>query len=212
MAEETTEQNDTAEPTQETSTEPTLEDLYKDLNVSEEAEQFTAQPKAPAPYTPDQNYDPDVYARQQQDALLGELNAVKSTLSQFQQQQLEQQMNADIQKAVDQIGTKVEGADPDIVEAMLNSEANKDPRFLKLFNQRAQNPRAWNKAVDAFANKVSDKFSVKTDPQLQENRRAATQSQSSMAGPNSSVPDDPFSGLTPGSKEWNEQIDKARSG
>jgi len=218
MTEETTQQTDEAVESQSES--QTLEDLYKDLNVSEEAEEFTAQPqqKAEAPVvdlpTPDPIMDPEGYrahqAQQATKALYGELTAVKSQLTEFQQTQYEQQTSADIGKAVDKIAKKVEDVDRDVLDAMLNAQAYKDPRFKKLWENRVKNPAAWDRALDAFSNTVVDKFKVKVDPQIEENRRAVHKSQQSMASTASKESGDPFEGLDPNSAEWNAQINKIK--
>lgn len=220
MAEETTQQTDEAVESQSETQTQTLEDLYKDLNVSEEAEEFVArpqqQPREPVyePQVPDPIMDPEGYrahqAQQATKALYGELTAVKSQLTEFQQQQYEQQTSADIGKAVDKIAKKVEDVDRDVLDAMLNAQAYKDPRFKKLWENRYKSPAAWDKALDAFSNTVADKFKVKVDPQIEENRRAVHKSQQSMASTAAKESDDPFENLDPNSAEWNAHINKIK--
>jgi len=222
MTEETTQQTDEAVESESESPSQTLEDLYKDLNVTEEAEQFTAQPqqKTELPATelpvPDPTLDPEGYRQYQTQqvtkSLYGELTAVKSQLTDFQQTQYEQQTNADIGKAVDKISSKVEDVDREVIDAMLNAQAYKDTRFKQLWENRYKNPKAWDKALDVFSDTVADKFKVKVDPQIEENRRAVHKSQQGMASTASQASDDPFEGLDPDSPEWNAQISKIREG
>ena len=174
----------------------TLDDLYKELNIEDEARQFTqqqapvsqqqtaTQQKAPLPYAPDPLSDPDGfrdYTQQHNAALLNQLSAVQQQLSTFQQEQERAQIEKDIQHAIGFLSQKVEGVNPRALEFSLEAKAAEDSRFKKLWDNRGKNPDAWNKALDLFSREVSETFSVKQDPQLTENQRAVAQSQRSMS-------------------------------
>ena len=72
-------------------------------------------------------------------------------------------------------------ADPDFIEVSIAHRARKDPKFMQLWKNRDQNSQAWNAGLKALANELGEKFSMRADPQLAENLRAAKQSQQSQA-------------------------------
>jgi len=192
--EETQEQTTSIEPS--TSSEPTLEDVYKQFSVEEEAQQFQPQsrqevpqqtPYQPqSPYTPDPVIDADGFKRwalsveQGNSALRQTLQEVHGQLTQFQQERLRAKEEADISKAVAYVNETLK-QDPDFVEIALGQKARKDPKFLSLYNNRDKNPKAWDAALRAMRNEFAQKFSVKTDSQLAENQRALRTAQQTSA-------------------------------
>lgn len=185
MSEVNESQNETTADSQ-----PTLDDVYKEYGVEGVAQQFqaaTAQ-QAPPPEAPisvpDPVTDPDGYQRfqssqfQNQKRLQESLQQYGAAVSNIVEQEQRRQLEADINKSVDYVKSKVEGdIDRYMLEVALDLEARRDPRFLQMFANRGKNPQAWDKALDAFSRKVSGKFSVRTDPQLTENQRALKASQ-----------------------------------
>ena len=191
MAEET--QSTSTE--QGTSTEPTLDDVYKKFNVEEAASEFQTQPHQ----QPQQQPQP---AAQPQPALGAEIpdpvldqagfrsylarqdQSVKQTLqglTHFQQQLHIAEMNrreaADIDSAVKRVQEKIGGeVDSDFVEIALGMKARKDSKFKSIYQNRNKNPAAWNAALGAVANELKGKNQFRQDSQLTENVRAAKQS------------------------------------
>lgn len=172
-----------------------LEDIYKQYNVSAETQppaqtaqtQQTQQPAQPhEEAVPDPALDPKGFERwarsresrekQTREALLQVAGAVR----QFQDAQTRQAEEADIRKAVDVVREKVD-ADPDFVEISIAHKARKDPKFMALWNGRHKNPQAWDAALKVVANELGSKFSMKSDPRITADLRAARQSQSTMA-------------------------------
>ena len=217
MTEETTQQSETPvenvvteTPAPEAAPTQTLEDVYKQFNVDDEAQQFTAQPvqntpsQNPAPVyqpayqpqtvIPDPISDPDGYrqfmlASQQQNSALGQtINQLTGKLSQMEKERQQQQIDADIGKAVAKVNSKVK-ADPLMVELALEKKAREDGRFMKIWHNRQKNPKAYDAALEAISNELQGKFTVRTDPQLTENQRALKASQRGMASSNQSKDD-----------------------
>jgi hypothetical protein len=190
--EETTQQQPEATPA-------SLEDVYKEFNVDAVANDFaskvqsqaqeTVQPSvqpAAKPVVPDPVIDPEAFkafvSNQSSDwmALRQTLQNVDSQLKEYKQREIRTKEEADIKQAVELVNKRVQ-IDPDMVEIALGAEARKDSRFLKLWETRDQNPKAWSKALEAFTNKLEQKTQFRVDPQLVENQRAVKTAQQAMA-------------------------------
>lgn len=177
---------------------PTLDEVYKQFNVEATANEFVqnTQQQQPPPQNfqqteapinvPDPISDPDgfkqfvLHDQQNRQSLSKALQTVSQQLTEQQQKQLRSQEEADIKQAVDLINEDLK-ADPDFVEIALGAKARKDPRFLKLYENRAKQPDAWKAALKAYAGELEGKFSFRSDPQLAENQRAMRTSQQAMA-------------------------------
>ena len=215
MTEENTQQSETPvenavpeTPVPEAAPTQTLEDVYKQFNVDDAAQQFTAQPVQNTPtqsfqptpqapvnsFIPDPISDPDGYkqfmlASQQQSSALGQtINQLNSKLSQIEKERQQQIIEADIGKAVAKVNNKVK-ASPLMIELALEKKAREDARFMKVWDNRHKNPKAWDAALDAVTNELQGELSVRTDPQLTENQRALKASQRGMATSNQSRDD-----------------------
>lgn len=197
----------------ESTPEPTLDDVYKEFGVEQQAQQFQAA-TAPAPtpqgFTPptepnipDPVTDVDAF-RQWQMQQFHQNNSVQKTLQElngrFQeisQAEHKRQVEADISRAVEIVNKRL-AADPHLIEVALDLEARKDPRFQKLWEGRRQNPAAWDKALDAWSRKMDGKLAVRADPQLTENQRAARASQQAIGGSRNSSPREEWDRLDAG--------------
>ena len=202
MEEEETSQSETPAETQATETE-TLDDIAGGFNVEEQTSQFQAQPAQSAPsYQPPVNDDgipdpisnPDgyeVYMGQQAqgigklEALVGEMN---TKIQGYEQQMTQQKVDADVEKAVSVINDKL-GVEPEMAEVAMEIEYRNNPAFKKIWDNRQQNPAAFNKALGVIGDKWAGKFVNQADPQLAENVRAAKTSQQTMA---TAPKDDPY--------------------
>lgn len=215
--EENVVQNEPTAPLQ-----PTLEDVYREYNVEGVARQFNAAtaPKAPqadpVPQdAPDPVTDPDGYRRFQLDQVHRTHSIQKSLqehgdiVQKLYADHVQKQVETDINRAVDYLKPKFgDGVDNELLEIALDREARKDPRFMQLWENRAKNPAAWQKALDGFAGKYAGKFSVRPDPQLAENQRAARASQ---GNPTRRAPTDEWDNLSPGEFEakWRSLMNDA---
>jgi len=169
-----------------------LDDVYKEYGIEDQAAQFQqarqqpqqqVQQSQPAPQQapiaiPDPTLDPEGYRRYESQrlsdaqALRQSLTHVSQQLSQMQVSALREREEADIKAARSVLAEKVPGVDPEVLEAHLGLKAQKDQRLMQIWQQRAQKPEAWQKALNAVGNELASKYSVKTDPQLTENTRA----------------------------------------
>lgn len=167
----------------------TLDDVISEFNPSSTETMAPTEPK-PVEYTQPQynSVDPldtdqwNHYQQQQsqhQAALQGQLQDVNSKLEQYEQERNNNLVQADIKSAVDTVSKNVEDGDPMMIELYLEKRARENDGFKNIWENRAKNPNALNKALDAITNELKGKFSVKADPQLAENQRAIQQSQQS---------------------------------
>jgi len=222
MSEENTQQSE--EPVDAPETEATtknLDDVYKEFNVDDAAQQFNAQPVPTqnAPQIPQQPYVPDplneaeafrnLQASQLQEAqyLRGNLTQLQQQLNQMQQAQAKREIESDIGKAVEHINKKV-NVNPKAIDVMLNAKAEEDPRFKSLWDNRNKKPKAWQAALDAYSNEIADTFKVRQDPQLTENQRAMKAAQQSMATTKTENPNEKWEGLNGPQfdQEWDRLI------
>lgn len=192
-----------------TPTEPQgLEKVYRDFNVEGEAASFkpetpapqapTPQPQAPAipdPFSPGfQDYQRQI--AQGQTVLHQRTTEAIGRLTNLEQRIQQREVAADIKQAASTIAEK-SGIDHDYAEVALEVRARKDPKFLQIWKNRSQNPKAFNAAVEALSGEIKDKFSVKQDPQLVENQRAVRASQQQMATTTKESDQDKWANMSP---------------
>ena len=190
---------------------PSLDEIANEFSVEEQANQFQAKPEPQQtvepsfqnqpnfqnqydPGIPDPTYDPDGYTRymmqnsQKLDQYGNVINGLVEKISSYEQQMVQQKVDADLSKAVEHINQKL-NVEPDLAETALEIEYRKNPAFQKIWNNRDKNPAAFQKALDLVADKWTGKFATRTNDQLVENVRAAKTSQQTLA---KSQPDDPY--------------------
>ncbi len=172
--------------------EPTLEDVYKTLEAepSAPAAPVDTPQYTPPVYTPTQVPDPydadnfKAYLAQQAQGVAATQDAVRqlsSFLNQQQQREAIAALQKDLSQAVETVNAKVGHPNQKVIEAMLDAEARSDTRFKSIWENRTKNPEAWNRAVNAFANKAVKEFDFKVDPALADAQRARKLAQSKMA-------------------------------
>jgi len=203
-----------------TEVEPSLDDVYKQYNVQEVAETFTA---TPAPQVqpqaqPQQSFVPDPaldidgfkrWAQQQGSAdqeLRQTLTTVNDRLSKFEQERVRVREEADLQKAVGVLKDKVPGADDEFLEIALAHKARKDPKLLSIWENRAKNPQALDAALKAVGNEFASKFAMKADPQLAENTRAMKASRDQRATTQAPSVDEKWSNPDSFAREWDRLV------
>lgn len=192
-----------------TSNEPAEVDVSLDDVIEEFSSSFQPEPQAQS-YTPHQdtqpqsvpmtNIDPldqDQWRQylesqaQNQTALQRQVQDLNSKLTEYQQREQQKLVEADIQKAVETVNKDL-NADPMMVELALEKYAREKPGFAKIWENRNQNPKAYEKALKAISKDLHGKFSVRQDPQLTENQRAVRSSQQAMATKTSREYDNPI--------------------
>jgi len=194
----------------------TLDDISQEFSVEEQVSNFQAQPQEETAVTqqsfqPDPISDPDAfnqYSRQQSDSL-NSLNTTVQGLTEqvkgYEAKLTQDKVNADVESAVAKVNEKL-GVDPKMAEIALEHQYRDDPAFKKIWDNRAQNPKAFEKALGVVADKLSGVFAVKQDHQLTQNQLAAKQSLKTMA--KTSLPDSnsEWDSLSAGEfdAKWNE--------
>lgn len=220
MAEEVTEQTQEAVQTETAVTEPTLDDVYREVGEPRQPQapqQPVAQPQPvqqPAPNVPDP-YDTEAHKAylsslaQGQTTLQQGLAAVAQFLTTQQRERAESQQKADISKAVETMKEVVPDLDQPVLEAFLDGQARRDPRFKNLWEKRSENPQAWEKAVKAYSRELAGKVSIKVDPKLQEAQRARKLAQGAMATTAAESPDEKWDKVPDAEfgSEWQRLLD-----
>lgn len=107
-----------------------------------------------------------------------ELNKVSAELTKKQQEDFVNDGLHALDQAIKTVGKDVE-LDPVFVEGFLHTTYNRDKNFQKIFDNRKQNPGAYEKALSILSGEIKAKASVKQDPQIAENTRALEQLQRS---------------------------------
>jgi hypothetical protein len=210
MAEATAPESTTPPATPEAPAASPLEEVYKTYNIEEQAAQFQpqstppAQPATPAPKVPDP-FDPNFPKYQEAVSrsvvdTQSALHELKGQFSNLQRSLQQQRVEADIKSAVSVI-TEEAKIDPVIAEVALEAKARQDPRFLKIWEGRAKNPAAFNAAVKAFAKECQERYTVRQDPQLVENQRAAKVSQQQMATTQGKSENDKWLDMSPADRQ-----------
>ena len=196
--------------------EPSLDDVYKQFNVQEAAESFTATPQPQPQPQPQHIPDPALdiegfkgWAKQVQSAdqeIKQTLTSVNQRLSQYEQERQRTREEADLQKAVGVLKEKVPGADDEFLEIALAHKARKDPKLLSIWENRAKNPQALEAALKAVGNELANKFSLKADPQLIENTRAMKASRDQKATTQAPSPDEKWQNHETFEREWSKLV------
>lgn len=197
----------TTEQPSETTSAPAdpMESVYTKFNIEDTANSFSANPpqqQQPQQQTqqaqpaqdqnipiPDPTLDPNGYKMwetqryRDQMALRQALSHVAGRLQNYEQQAAQKAEEADIKRAVDLVNEQLGDSklDPDVIEISLGAEARRDKRFMALWNNRTQNPKAFNEGIKAFSQKLGKKFSMRADPQIAENQRALKEATSTKA-------------------------------
>jgi len=169
--------------------EPSLDDVISEYNVQSVPEPAPVVSKEPETPSIPMNVDPldeksfNNYATQvaQGQSVLGnQLNEVKSELTQLRQERAELQIESDINDAVGKLNDGLD-LNPKLVRVHLEYTAQEKPGFKKIWDNRKQNPKAYEKALEAISKEMKGTYSMKQDPELTATQKAVQQSQQSLA-------------------------------
>lgn len=151
----------------ESSEQPTLESLYDQYSVT--APQSTPERVATVP---EQKPGGDTVA-----AIHKDVAAFRAELAAERAETARTRDEADLKKAIAALQTEsdIEGKDT-ILRGFLIAKATEDQRLRTLWENRRNNPQAWEKALKILGGEVKKEFAV-PDPQLEENQRAMEESQ-----------------------------------
>ena len=182
------------ENTQATDSEPvvaSLDDVIAEYNVQPVApaatqpETVSREPVIQPPATVDpldsnqfNNYVSQV--NNGQSVLNNQLQEVKSELTELRQERQQLQVEADINQAVGQLN-EGHNLDPKLVRVHLELTAQEKPGFKQIWENRNENPAAYQKALKAVSKEMGEIYSVRQDPELTANQKAIQQSQQSQA-------------------------------
>lgn len=193
MTVENTQQSEVpAEPqttANDTTGQPSFEDIAKKYNIEEQTKTFTAKPETTPSQSfvdhrvPDPVINPDEFTKYQinQSAYVQKtLAEMAGTVQELRRAQEQERLNAEVNKAVARVNEKLK-IDQKYAEILIEKEYRDNPAFQRIWNNRYMNPKALDEALDVIANNASGVFQVKSDPQLIENQRAAKASQKTMA-------------------------------
>lgn len=199
--------------------EDTLDSVLKDFPVESVAQNFTATPKRPEPpevNIPDPSYDPDGFKKEiskfaRNDWEVGQ--KVDQVLSAVEEMKAERQRLAeqtDLNKVVEEIAEAVpalKGKDR-VVQGLLGAYAQQDQRIAKVWEQRKQNPAAWNKTLNVLKKEIAKEFDFMADPQLSENVKAAKASRDQMATTQKPDANEKWAKADPGDfqRMWNQLV------
>ena len=109
------------------------------------------------------------------------LSSLNAKLDAIAQKEHSEKMTADINSAVDSVAKQTGIDKRDYIEFKLEKLAAENEGFKNIWDNRNQNPKALEKALEAYSHEMKNDLEFTADPQLAENHRAANQSQQSSA-------------------------------
>ena len=190
--------------------EDTIDSITKEFNIESSVEQFrqsmpaNTEVRTEHEIKPESIPDPlDTEAHkaymtkiaQGQSSLQTTLDRAIGTISAYEQKAQREALEADIGKAVKTV-VELTGLDPELAEVGLELRAQKDPKIKAIWENRTRNPAALERALKVIAKDMSEKYSVRTDPDLMKSQRALKLSQQQSATTKTEEQDDGWSGLS----------------
>ena len=115
-------------------------------------------------------------------------------LAESEQQRL---INEAVDNAVETINDGVDG-DKRLADSFLNSQYQRDPNFKKVFDNRAENPEAYEKALGVLKTEWAGMNQNRIDPQIAENQRALKDSQQAGSTYQTQEVDQELAGMSDG--------------
>jgi hypothetical protein len=157
----------------------TLEQLASQFQVPQAAPAYQpAAPTAPQPPKFESQEDAAEWQAKQLADVSSKLNLVTADLdAKKAQEHIETQEKA-VNKAIESIKQHVDMPD-EFVEGMLHVKYARDTNFRKIFDNRDQNPGAYQRALNVVAGDLKSKAQWQSDPQATENNRAMQELQKS---------------------------------
>ena len=118
--------------------------------------------------------------QQSKDIKADDLREVVDYVRQDRDEKIKERTDTDVMAAVKVVKGDLE-LDDGLVKQILYGRASTDPRFLKAFQMRHENPSAWESVQKAMHKELASTLTPKTDPNLTDDRaavEAAVRSQS----------------------------------
>lgn len=174
-----------SDPQPEVSFDETIDSIAAEFKP---AEPKPAEPVAPTPVAPavPDPLDNDQFSKyvegtnNQVSALQHQVQALSDTLSATQQSEKQRLVEGDIKSAVSQVNKDL-GFKDSMVRAHLEATASDNPSFLKIWDNRSQNPAAFKKALNAVREQIKKDWAVVPDSNILEGQEAVKTSQQAMA-------------------------------
>ncbi len=139
--------------------EPTIDDLLKEFEASE---------------------NPTEQQTQKTDLKADDIREVVGYVREEREQKSRERTDTDVAAAADIVKGDL-GISKERVIDSLYGKANRDPRFLRAFQQRHENPNAWNSVLRKMHDELASDLKPKVDENLTDDRaavEAAVRSQS----------------------------------
>ena len=166
----------------------TLDDVISEYNVqppAQESSQAQVQPEItpvakvdPLDENQFQNYTNQV--AQNQTALNSQVRELSEKLTHFEQKEAELRIETDINSAVKQLNDGLD-LDPKLVRVHLELTAQEKPGFKKVWENRHNDPKTYNRALAAIQKEIGSTYAVRQDSELTETQAAIRQSQQTLA-------------------------------
>jgi len=169
----------------------TLDDIISGYNVQAPPAQASSQPKVQSQEyaPPSARVDPldesqfQAYTQsvaQNTTALNSQVRELSEKLTQLEQKDAELRIEADINNAVKSVNDGL-NLNPKLVRVHLELTAQEKPAFKKVWENRHNDPKTFERALKAIQKEIGNTYSVRQDPELTETQAAIRQSQKSLA-------------------------------
>ena len=112
------------------------------------------------------------------DEIAGKAEESMKTVNELAESEQRRVLNEAVDNAVEKINDGVDG-DKALADTFLNSQYQRDPNFKKVFDNRNENPEAYEKALGLLKTEWASMNQKSIDPQVAENQRALRESQQS---------------------------------
>jgi hypothetical protein len=180
---------------------PSLDDVYNQYGVTgdqRQPEQSAEQQTATSPTL-------DIAG--QMAALVNEVQNLRAESDSIRQEAVRTQEKADLKDVLDKLGGKLEGVKSKHVKYALAERYEEDPKFKELWDNRSDNPDAFNAALDALTPILQEDLAVRADPKIAEDQQAFDNALSAADQTRSEAADDEthrLMKLSPGEfeREW----------
>jgi len=173
---------ETEVPVAEETAEVSMADVAKKYNVDKLSTEFVAKPNTPqsppvqyVPPVPDPITQPEEFSKynlQQQQYVTGTLRELGEQVQQISKRAQQVELDAEVNQAVAKVNSKL-NIDKSYTEILLEKRYRDDQVFKSIWDNRKLNPKALDEALEVITHEAKGIFQIKTDPQLQENIRAA---------------------------------------
>lgn len=147
---------------------PSLEDVYSQYNVTggqRQPEQSAEQQTVASPAG-----GSEVTAAIA--ALAEDMKSLRQDNESLRQEAIRSQEKADLQNVLEKLGTKLEGVKTPHIKYALAERYETDGKFKEVWDNRANNPDAFNAALDALAPILQEELAVRADPKIAEDQQA----------------------------------------